>query len=221
MAAPHSPPQIDLSGPALLLGVPGHVCLLDCRGFTPDQAAERVTLAIGHGPVGVRVTDSGVVPAALGAGASLVHVASTAATDRQVGLAARSGAVVVLSGDADACQGAALGLLEAGGQPGRVVVELAFTYDGGALDVDQVRFAGTGGLVVGAVLRPGTGPVEEVMGWEIAMLTQLLGLGVRTIRNVSAYRFQRVLAVVDALAEAAACAGTDTGDAARSSGGAP
>nr|MBA3281562.1 hypothetical protein [Acidimicrobiia bacterium] len=51
------------------------------------------------------------------------------------------------------------------------------------------------------VLVPGAGSADEVAGWEIGMLTRLLPLRVRTVRNVSSKRFRRVQAVVDSLAE--------------------
>lgn len=196
----HPGPVVDLSGRTLLLGLPGDVGLLDCRGVTAGAVAELVAETFGDVPVGVRVSDPAVIPAGVAAGASLVHVASSAGSSDEVRAAARRGAVIVLAGDHEQTRSMALDLIDRGARPGQVVVELSVTFQVGVVDAEAIRGDQAAGLAVGAVLLPGPGPVDEVTGWEVGMLAHLLALGVRTVRNVPMARLRRVQAVVDAVA---------------------
>lgn len=212
MAAPPLPLQVDLSRRPLLLGDAGDVPLLDCRVADPVTVARRVAAAVGDRPVGIRLSDAALAGAAVTAGAALVHLDPDGASAPEVRAASRAGAVVVLGGHAEAARVAGIHLLGRGARAGRVVIEMVVSDDE-RVDVDLVRTAEAAGLAVGAVLRAGEGTVDEVAGWEIGVLTHLLQVGVRTVRNVSSIRFHRVSAVVGALAEART-AGLST-DAAR------
>ena len=212
MAAQHLSLPVDFSGRALLLGDPGDVLLLDGRTADRASVSRQVAAAVGGRPVGIRLADPSLVGEAVAAGAALVLVTVAAVSTHEVRTAARAGVAVVLAGDPEPGRLAGIDLLANGGRPGRVVVEVPVMADAGPIDVDLVhRVEGTG-LVVGAVLLSDSEPVDEAAGWEIAMVTRLLQLGVRTIRNVPAARFQRVSAVVDALAEARVASGDQDQD---------
>lgn len=65
--------------------------------------------------------------------------------------------------------------------------------------VSEVHAAGFG---VAVTLSPQTGrPPDVVAGWEIGVLTTILGLGVEEIHGADPVRLRRVQAVVDRLAE--------------------
>ncbi|HEX2575896.1 MAG TPA: hypothetical protein VHK88_06065 [Aquihabitans sp.] len=203
MAEQHLPTPVDLSGPTLLLGVPGDVHLLDLRGVETDLAGRWVAESPAGVPVGVRVLDPTAVAAAMEVGATLVHVDVALAGAAEVLEAARSGAVVVVGGELEVAQRAARTLLDGGARPEHVVVELEASPATVATLPAGVRAAEAAGLGVGAVVAPGGGPAAEVLGWELGVLTRLLALRVRTVRGVPLHRFRRVRAVVEAVAAAA------------------
>lgn len=202
MPARPQPVPVDLTGRTLLLGDAGDVVLLDLRGARPADAATRVGEAAGRRPVGVRVSDPALVPVAVDAGAQLVHVAASLGATAEVRAAALDGVAVVLAGDHAPASALGLDLLADGARRGRVVVEVPLTLEVGVVDAEAVRRADSAGLALGAVLLPGPGPVDEVVGWEIGMLAHVMDLGARTVRNVPVTRFHRVLAVVEAVAAA-------------------
>lgn len=195
-------PAVDLSGRALLLGLPGDVDLHDYRGVTAGVVAERIAASRGHVPVGVQVSDPAVIPTAVAAGAALVHLPSGAGWATEVRSAAAGGVVVVLTGDHWVTVGVALDLVRHAARPENVVVELAVTSSAGTVDVKSIGRYQAAGLSVGVELLAEPGPAVEATGWEVGMLTHLLDLGVRTVRNVRQVRLRRVQAVVDAVAQA-------------------
>jgi len=118
--------------------------------------------------------------------------------------ASQAGVVVVVSGQAEIAGAAALDLLANGGVRDRVVVEVPVMPHLPALtaaDVDQLAELG---LRAGVVFPPLPRLTEEAIGWEIGVVTRLLGAGVRTFRCLDATRFDRVRAVHDAIEGAAA-----------------
>lgn len=181
-------PALDLSSGVVLLGEAAPVVLVD---------------------------DPAEVGAAVERGAAAIVVPAIAATAPElVDAAART--TLVLSGPVSAAHLLALDLVAAGALPGHLVVEATIVEASDAPTVAQIEEMQDAGLLVGAVLAAeADGPPEienraqakrreqEDVGWEIAMCTRLLAVGVQTLRNVDPARFRRVQAVVDAIRNAA------------------
>lgn len=130
-----------------------------------------------------------VVPATLPALPALVEVAAHA--------------MLVVSGPVQLAQVLALDLVAAGAPAGHVVVEAVVVRSTDAPSPAQIEEIHDAGLLVGAVLAAASDGSDEDEGWEIAMCTRLLAVGVQTLRNVDAVRFRRVQAVVESIRRAA------------------
>lgn len=202
MAAPLSLPPVDLSGPPLLLGPGGDVRLLDGRKDDPAGLVVQLASVTADRPVGVRLCHQRLVESATAAGASLLHLDPAAGWSHEVRTAAEAGLVVVFAGAPELTVRAAVELLEHGGRPGRVVVELPVREAGDGIDDDLIRRTEGAGVAVGASFEDSSDAPEESIGWQIGMVTHLLQLGVRTFRGVPAERFTRVRTVVDELRSA-------------------
>ncbi len=199
MPASLPPNPAAVSGRPLLLGADGDVRLVDGAGVDAATLVARLAEAgRGHGVVGAALDAPALVADAVAAGAALLHLDPLSGATDEVLAAAAAGVAVVVTGDLAAAEQAALDLVGAGAT-GPVVVELAVTVERGLVDAELVWRATAAGWHVGAVLRPAYGPAAEVAGWEIGALTQVLRAGARTVRGVSAARFHRVLAVLEAV----------------------
>lgn len=194
-------PPVDLSGPPLLLGAGGDVRLLDVRQDDLDALIGQLASVTPDRPVGVRLCHRRLVEPAIAAGASLLHLDPAAGWAQEVRTAADAGAVVVFSGEHEQTFRAARDLLGRGGRPGRVVMEVPVSEASCPVDAALAHRVEGAGVVLGVRFED---PVDcpESDGWQIGMLTHLLHLGVRTVRQVPPARFRRVRGVVGALREA-------------------
>lgn len=192
-----------------LIGDGGHIELIDGRGVDADLVEGRIGRAIARGPTGVRIDEVDLVPVAVAAGASLIHVPAAMGAVPELLAAVGDGVVLVFAGDHDAVRLAALDVLGVDGHPGRLVMEVPVSFDLGPPTAEQVVEADQAGLAMGIHLIGRPDPDAEMAGWEIGMLTHVLATGVRCVRGVPAARFRRVVAVIEALRGAAPGEGTD------------
>lgn len=194
---------LELLGCVTLLGEGGDVELLDGRGVDADLVQGRIDRALAGGPVGVRLDEADLVPVAVAGGACLIHLPAAMGAVPEVREAAGTGVVLVFAGDHDTARLAALDVLADGGHPGRLVMEVPVSLDLVPPSTGQVREADRAGLAMGVHLIGRPEPDEEMLGWEIAMTTHVLAIGVRCVREVPVARFRRVAAVIDSLRAAA------------------
>jgi len=190
---------VDLTGRALLLGDQGDVRLADLTGG--DLIDEPATQGLGPW-VGARVATAGTVAVVVASGAGLLVVPSALAGSPDVAAASEAGVVVVVTGQAEIAGAAALDLLANGGVRGRVVLEVPVMPHLPALTTADVHQLGELGLLAGVLFPPLPRVTDEAIGWEIGIVTRLLGAGVRTFRGLDATRFDRVRAVHDAIKSA-------------------
>lgn len=155
------------------------------------------------GDVPVRIADDPAeATAALEQGAAVIVVPATLAPlPSLVEVSAR--VMLVVSGAVHQAQLLALDLVAAGAPAGHIIVEAVVLEAADAPTPAQIEDMHGAGLLVGAVLATASDGSDEDEGWEIAMCTRLLAVGVQTLRNVDAMRFRRVRAVVEAIRSAA------------------
>jgi hypothetical protein len=189
------------------------VVLVDLTDAAPADVAGLVAAAASVHPGGIGVCGGSppAVGAALAAGVGLVvlDVGTTAAAE--VRAVVEAGVVVVLHHAEPAGAVGAVDRLTAEGlDTSRVIVEVG--PDDQVVEEVTVLERSAFGFRVGAVLPP---PVEasrltepQRQGWEIGMLTALLGAGVASVRGADPERFRRVAAVLHHLDAAAAHHGT-------------
>lgn len=149
--------------------------------------------------VPVTVTaDVADVAAAADAGAALVVMPVALGTAPEV-LAAAGRTTLAVSGPLAEAHLLALDLLGGGAPAGHLLVEAVVAVAADAPTTDQIQEIRSAGLLIGAVLAAESDGSDQDEGWEIAMCTRLLAVGVQTLRAVDRIRFRRVHAVVEAI----------------------
>ena len=189
----------DLVTRPRLLGDDGDVVVVDGRFEPTDGLRARLAAMPPGRPVGVLLDEDRAVPAALAAGAALIHVPARLGAAPGVCQAAASGALVVIAGELADAHLVALDVVAAGGDPHRLAVEVAIKPGQPLPTPTGVGLMQGSGMMIAAEVVAAEGSPLENLGWEVGALTGLLLTGVRLVRGVSGARFRRVVAVVEAI----------------------